>query len=641
MKTFFVLILLLFIGTRSEAQFFKKLGQKIKDQAGWRTDRKADQKINQGFDTLETLPGKINNKKKATKSNSRDTLKNKRSSGNAKPTADANDMTPSDGQVTVALSSNSVFTGGSITITGESVKYKNFTQVEITVNGPSVKDTKLVTLAADGKYSAAWTAPDKIGDYKITVKSSDKKVQQSSTVTVYALPQMGNWADDNIDAINKAQDNLKEAVAKVEDAISPNDKATLEKKVSELDEKIADVVKLFKDLNTAGKQTADLVKSAKHIPPNLAGNLSDLNNNLADNAREMKSFEKITDQHKPQDNTICEYLVMVNEACAAFSAVTNFWSLSLKTILLNITLDKAVPKAVDVVNTNGMQIDAPHDFIPKEVAKIFSIAKFDAESLQSKLGKIKAGAGIAGDVIQYATDVLMKTYCGVFKGEIKHDFTINFRNKDGVTWWKYGVVMQGALSLRYPKDGSKGKVIKMKGNIEGNATKFTFYENVAVEDGFQEGSKGKIQVIELKVIKPAAVPFVSSQSDVAGFGAFARTVVTPACFNIMIDAEYDVDANKIKIYLGTPLVDFSPAVVNQLIFVEVGADLLPYIKRMMFPIHPVFRTLGSVVRDHNEFSMDKDAKGNLSFSGKANKHLGNKTDKIEHDLNFSISARKE
>lgn len=61
----------------------------------------------------------------------------------------------------------------------------------------------------------------------------------------------------------------------------------------------------------------------------------------------------------------------------------------------------------------------------------------------------------------------------------------------------------------------------------------------------------------------------------------------------------------------------------------------------MFPIHKAYRTLASVVRDHNEFTMDKDAKGNLSFTGKANKHLGSSKDKIEHDLNFSVSAKKE
>ncbi|MEI7734112.1 MAG: hypothetical protein WCI49_01540, partial [Ferruginibacter sp.] len=108
-----------------------------------------------------------------------------------------------------------------------------------------------------------------------------------------------------------------------------------------------------------------------------------------------------------------------------------------------------------------------------------------------------------------------------------------------------------------------------------------------------------------------------------------------------VDAEYDVNANKIKIFLNNPLIDFSLTVNNQLVFLLIGGDLLPYVKRMSFPIHKVFSTLGSVVRDHNEFDVVKDAKGNLSFTGKANKHLGNKSAKIEHDLNFTITAKKE
>jgi hypothetical protein len=77
------------------------------------------------------------------------------------------------------------------------------------------------------------------------------------------------------------------------------------------------------------------------------------------------------------------------------------------------------------------------------------------------------------------------------------------------------------------------------------------------------------------------------------------------------------------------------------VFLLIGGDLLPYVKRMSFPINKVYRTLGSVVRDNNEFDVKKDSKGNLSFSGKANKHLGTGADKIEHDLNFTISAIKQ
>lgn len=648
MKVLFLSLLAILLLYKSDAQILKKLGKKIQDDAEWRVRYKADQQVSKGIDTLLDVPKKIKEKKKNKKNKTLESSAEKQDNNSDNPDKnnasksmnasadDANDMTPKDGQITLKLSSNNVFAGGRISITGESVKYKNFNQVEISVTGPSTKDMKSIALADDGKFNSIWIANDKTGEFTVTAKSSDKKIQQSAKFTVYSLPKLNNWADENIDETNKAFDNLKEAVAKVEESISPKDKAELEKKMAEAKEKVDGALKLFKDLNTAGKQTADLLKTAKNISPNLSGNLSDLNNALADNARQMKSFRNLT-KHEPQDNTVCEYCVMVNEACAAFSAFTNFYSTSLKTIITNVALDKGVPKAVDVVNSNGAQIDAPHDFFPKEIAKIFATSKVDAESLTTKLGK----AGIAGDVLQYASDVVLKTYCGVFKGEIKHDYTVDFRNKDGVTWWKYGVVVQGALSLRYPKEGSHGNIIKMKGNFEGNATKFTFYENVEADDGFNEGSKGKIEVVELKVLKPAAFPFVSSLNDPAGFGAVARTIATPACFNITLDAEYDVDSKKIKLFVNNALIDFSPAVINQLIFLEVGADLLPYIKRMMFPIHPILRTLGSIVRDHNEFAMIKDSKGNLSFTGKANKHLGSKTDKIEHDLNFSIVAKKD
>jgi hypothetical protein len=62
---------------------------------------------------------------------------------------------------------------------------------------------------------------------------------------------------------------------------------------------------------------------------------------------------------------------------------------------------------------------------------------------------------------------------------------------------------------------------------------------------------------------------------------------------------------------------------------------------MTFPIHKAYRTLSSVLYKNNEFTIDKDAKGNLSFKGKANKHLGSKNDKLEHDLNFSLFAKKD
>jgi hypothetical protein len=461
-------------------------------------------------------------------------------------------------------------------------------------------------------------------------------MQQAATLTVYPLLNIGNWCDDNIAELNKALDKLKSSADKVEYGISPKDKAELEKKMAVVKEKIDEVLKLYKDLNTAGKETAQLARSGKKLPRNLSGNLTELNNNLIDQSKQIKELEKIAD-HEPLDNTICEYIVILNEACAAFQTFTNFWSRSISTIVMNIATDKAVPQTVGEVNEAAGGIEAPYDFPLKELTKVYASSKVDAESLTSKLGK----AGIAADLAQFALDILLKIYCGVFKGNLQHNYTIEFRNSKGENWWTYGVEAKAVLYLRYPKDKNKGGIIKMKGNIEGNGTKFSFFEDLEKNDEFQDGTKGKIEVVPIKAYTPFSVSVATSEKDVLGFGAIARGLATPAYFNIPVDAEYDVDANKIKIFLNKPLIDFSVTVANQLVFLLIGGDLLPYVKRLSFPIHKVFSTLGSVVRDHNEFVMEKDAKGNLSFKGTANKHLGNKAAPIEHDLNFTITAKKE
>lgn len=648
----FLFFVIVFSCFRGNCQMFKKLGQKVKEEVDYRVHRKAGQEIDQGLDSVLAVPKKVLKKESSAKNSSGQpendqTIASATDTGEKNPpssnknslnaaTDDENDMSQKDGYVTLALSAGTVFAGGSITFTGESVLYKNYNQVEITIIGKKTKDSKLVNLLKDGKYEASWNAPDKAGDFTVTVKGSDKKSSQSAQFTVYELPMLNNWCNENIDVTNKAYDKLKEADEKVSSSIGSNDKASLDNKMKDIKEKVTGLLKLFNDLNTAGKQIAAIAKSGKNLSPNLADNLSALNNKLAEQRKKMEQIEEYSN-HEPADNTVCEYLVMLNEACAAFSVYTNIEGLAIKGILKNIVLDKVVPMAASTVNQKANAFSQPNDFVLKEPAKIFSSALIDVDGLNSQLGT----AGFTGDIVQFATDFLMKKYCGVFKGTLKHSYTIEFRNNKGENWWTYGVEMQAVVALRYPKEKANGNIIKMKGNLEGNGTKFSFFEDLEKNDEFQEGSHGKIEVVPIKAYTPFSVSVATSQLDVMGFGAIARGLVTPAYFNIRIDAEYNVNENKIKIFLNAPILDFSPAVSNQLVFLLIGGDLLPYVKRMSFPIHKVYTTLGSVVRDHNEFDVKKDSKGNLSFSAKANKHLGTKSDKIEHDLNFTITVTKQ
>jgi hypothetical protein len=285
-KSITILILffiIMFSGLTGNCQIFKKFGQKVKEEVDYRVHRKAGQKIDQGLDSALALPKKVFKTKSAEKNTAGDQSSEQNNSNtstagqdkkipaqknSSQATAtDENDMSQKDGYVTLALSATSVFTGGNIIFTGESVYYKNYKQVEIIITGSKTKESKLINLSKDGKYEAAWNAPAQLGSFTVMVKGSDKKSSQSAQFNVYVLPELENWCDKNIEVTKKAYDKLKEVAERVSGSIGSKDKSELDKKMANVKEKVDGLLKLFNDLNTAGKETAALVTSAKIIPP--------------------------------------------------------------------------------------------------------------------------------------------------------------------------------------------------------------------------------------------------------------------------------------------------------------------------------------------------------------------------------------
>src|SRR5688500_4598529 len=110
MKALLLLLLSFLLLTESEAQIFKKIGNTRKEDAEWRTRRKAGQKMDQGLDTLMKAPNKVIDKKKSKKtktpageeqtSNSGTKGSNNSKSPNTAMNASATkegDLTPQDG----------------------------------------------------------------------------------------------------------------------------------------------------------------------------------------------------------------------------------------------------------------------------------------------------------------------------------------------------------------------------------------------------------------------------------------------------------------------------------------------------------------------------------------------------------------
>ncbi|MBS1921643.1 MAG: hypothetical protein JST17_15455 [Bacteroidetes bacterium] len=171
--------------------------------------------------------------------------------------------------------------------------------------------------------------------------------------------------------------------------------------------------------------------------------------------------------HQPYDNSICEYLVMLKEACAAYGTVTNIECKFILNTLKNIALNNGIPGAAGSANDKaGIGGDVKN--IDIECTKIIANSVATSETLYSQI----ASDGFAGELMSMASDHLLGKYCVNLSGDLSENYRCIVRNKNQIAWWDYNYSTSGIISLRCPKNNINGGIMKMKGNIEGNATHF-------------------------------------------------------------------------------------------------------------------------------------------------------------------------
>jgi hypothetical protein len=642
MKIIYCIAFCLLMGNICHSQILKRVLTDAKNNAESRGRGKVVQKTNQAIDSILTPKQKEDKKsKEATTTQQSGSAKQttgsgaSTSSGSSSGSEGGDGMAVGEGFIQMSVSSDKVFKGGMILVTGSSVKYGELKNVEFNVKGPATEDNDMITLAENGTYTVGWTA-EYPGEYTLTVKSSDGKDKRSEKVLVYDIEVIDSFlVMENIEWTHKTYDKLKKEAERVKNHIGSSDDAALDKKINDTKKNVDAAIKLFEEIKKAAGGLENVLKKGAPLPPNLSSNLSQLNDKLQEQCQQMQDVYKMTNR-EPYDNTICEYLVMLNEACAAFSTFTNVWSKSITTIIKNITLDKGVPKAVEVINEKAGPNVGDASAAGKAAGKLFATAQFDAEGLYGKL----SAASFTGDITQFATDVLMKKYCGLFKGDLSHKYTIIYRNSDNIIWWQYSYTTQAVVTFRYPKS-SNGNIIKMKGNIEGNATSFRFTEDMEEEDEFKAKMKTHRTMNHIPVYGPKSVPFSTAKADAVGFGAVARGIATPAVFNIPVDAEYDTDAGTIRLNLNEALIDFTPMVKYTYVFIKFSLSGIPLFTRIDFPINKARLTLNAVVSRNNQLTVTKDAKNNLIVKGSGERHIGSASDAIEHKISYTLAAKNE
>jgi hypothetical protein len=539
------------------------------------------------------------------------------------------------GYVRVMVSANRTIVGGKITVKGFSPKYGNLKTVLMTVSGGSATPAQTLTLKDSGSFSTVWT-PAAAGHYKLTVTSQDGKAQKSETVDAYAFQEMDQITGPTREEGQKVMDKLKTTVDQAKAGLSARDAAKLDDQLQKVTKKWTAFTKEMDDLDQAGKGLDGLQRKYGGLSAVVVDNVGKISEDFAQEGRDLATAGVAPGgatsgpDHNAYDNTVCEYLTMISEACAAFSTFMNFEGDVVK-LCKNLAIDKAAPAIAESASTSGGAVTT---IVNKEVAKLFTQVNLDAESFASMSGT----AGFAGDLVQICSNYLLKTYCVVLDGDLQETYTCTYYNKEKAVWWKYKYTAGATITLRYPKGKNGGGVIKMKGNIEGNATRFSIYTDMNEQDEFRETSKGRVHTEGICVYAPPAVPFVSSQADrKTGFGAAARTVFTPACFNVPIDVDYDVDAKTMKFQTNDALVDFLPTVKFIYFYWGIAAGI-PLTTIVDLPINKVGLTLGKAFSMYSTFPVVKDASNNISVKGDADAKVGNGPPH-EHDIKFTFSAK--
>lgn len=424
-----------------------------------------------------------------------------------------------------------------------------------------------LTAIADGKtgtFSATFKNTGAAGQYAVTATSPDGNGTGAAAFTV-ALA--GDVASAAMKTISEAVTLGGDAIAAAQTALgtmppSPP-KQQLSEKMTELQGLLA---KTQPQIAAMGKSAAELATIAATRPPVAAvvdpalAEIAEWN----DEARtKLDEAQKRLAKAK-EETALCDTINMAGEALSLVQLTTALASGGVTTVLYKLFMNNGLPAALNTLPTSDKQKFAAGETI-KAGAEV-------GKGLAAALGQ---GLDFAGNLASYVTKDIFKRYCNTYEGPVSAQMDITIK-EGAVPWWKYSVTLEGMLRLRFQKGAPTSKPIPLTGEIEGNATNFTFSEDVFVIE------KPPAGMMVMKRLRITPVPFLNTAKDPLGFGLFAR-MGTPAYFFVPVQGE--LANGKITLRLMDAKVDFTDLVKNRLVLVAVQPALpVPMIKTFDFPV---------------------------------------------------------
>ncbi len=471
-----------------------------------------------------------------------------------------------------------VLSGQHVVIAGSTVYSAKQHQASVRVRHES--GTPAVTLSAavspNGQFNVTFADTKKGGKYQVTVTAPDGK---GSGATAFRVDSIATLAGE----VEKLSGELDQRTKKLLTFL--HETASSLPASAERDQLVASAQKLQQRADavhlTPAKMLAELEKLVPQ--PNAAGTADPtIFQGLRDWVPEAEAaIEQIdTARIGEKPTPLCETMNTAIEG-AKFASYAFSISKSLLTTLGKIAVDKGVPTLVEKLGFQGAT----------GTSLSYNI-KVAADGFQGAVGGITTAITGLTDFVELGIKSMFDRYCGSFDGPLSVSMTMVW-NEGSQPWLKYGVRLDGRFRLRFPKNSPPGKPVYLTGELEGNATNFTFWEDVTVAEPLPRG----ILVLERRWLAP--IPFKNSTASPVDFGMVARTI-TPAYFNVPVIGEMTGDT--IKMQFKEARVDFTPVVKNRLLFV-VMTPLMPDYKLFTFPIQKAHWILSKGFSDPTTFTV--------------------------------------
>ncbi|WP_073613153.1 hypothetical protein [Desulfopila aestuarii] len=441
---------------------------------------------------------------------------------------------------------------------------------------------------AHGAFSVDFIQTKTVGTYTVSAKSPVGTGTGSTTFQVQAISDISSLATSKFEELGQA---FTEYADTLEESVN-NLPASDERK--QLLQSSAQITAQLTELNSQAATIRPHLKTmseALDIPPEelasqpAAEFIKDLSAWTIEADQQIDRLKSLLPKQKAAQS-ICEMIHIAGEGMRMASNGLAFYGKGMS-VVINLAIDKGIPLLLNQISSERCALwDAS--------------AKGLASATQKTAGMLSGIVGLLNDAATLYTDVLLNRYCGVYSGPIKATMSADFKHL-GQSYWKYSTTVEGTFTLRFPKNTPGGGAVRMTGEVFGNATSYTFWEDI--EKVMEVPAAG--QLLARIPITPG--PFPPLYKDSLGLGQLTNLLI-PSVFYIPLEAQMEGDNVAIKFMEPVKEIE-SYLLKNQLILVYMAFGLpVPAVKYIEFPVNGAHFILSRGMRNPAEITISGQGK---------------------------------